>query len=129
MGNNAPLASPRHQIGGASICSQSDITFFFLLDYNGAFRLTAIPANFLPHLCAHLPDILPAILMVNGQQRSTRFTASLNRRSFYLLLAGFNSTWRTWILWSDSRRFIYGKPDNGPGVNVDVSAFTRFSSD
>ncbi|MEQ2293937.1 hypothetical protein AMECASPLE_038564, partial [Ameca splendens] len=41
------------------------------------------------------------IRVANGRQHSTRstpFTASSNRRSFYLLLAGFNSTWRTWIL-------------------------------
>ncbi|MEQ2242550.1 hypothetical protein ILYODFUR_036952 [Ilyodon furcidens] len=42
---------------------------------------------------------------------------SSNRRSFYLLLAGFNSTW------SESQYFIYGKLNNAAGV--DVSGFIR----
>ncbi|MEQ2249359.1 hypothetical protein ILYODFUR_028350, partial [Ilyodon furcidens] len=41
--------------------------------------------------------------MTNWGQRSTHFTGSSNRRSSYLLLAGFLSTWRK------SLCFIYGK--------------------
>ncbi|MEQ2293467.1 hypothetical protein AMECASPLE_033725 [Ameca splendens] len=78
-------------------------------------------------MCCRSSDISPTIHVTNRRQRSSRFTAPLKRRSFYLLLVGFNSTWRTWILQSESRRFIYGKLNNA--AVIDVSGFTKFSRD
>ncbi|MEQ2163410.1 hypothetical protein GOODEAATRI_029782 [Goodea atripinnis] len=65
--------------------------------------------------CCCSTDMLPTTCVANGQQGSSRsplFTTSSNRRSFYLLLAGFNSTW-SW-----SRCFIYGNPNNATSVDV-----------
>ncbi|MED6272427.1 hypothetical protein CHARACLAT_030294 [Characodon lateralis] len=75
---------------------------------------------FASFVCCRSPDILAAICVANGRQcsaHSTPFTTS-KRRSFYLLLAGFNLTWRTWILRIESRRFIYRKPNNAAVVAV-----------
>ncbi|MEQ2248595.1 hypothetical protein ILYODFUR_020635 [Ilyodon furcidens] len=86
----------------------------------GAFRPTDLSEFFASFVWCCSPDISPTIHVANRQQHSTpftRFTTSSNKKSFYRLLAGFNSTW------SESRCFIYGKPNHSAGIKD--PGFTR----
>ncbi|MEQ2281517.1 hypothetical protein AMECASPLE_031283 [Ameca splendens] len=70
-----------------------------ITSYNGAFTPNADSVNISPHLCAfalltfHVNSALPF------DNKRQCFATSSNRRSFHLLPAGFNCTWRTWISW------------------------------